>query len=115
MQLIYNINPVKCKFIRNLNRLIRNTAYNTKFDEQDDFVIYNDVIEKNNKKLKNFIENHILSINEEDEKVRQNLKQVFTEEFVIYPKFLFYCDSNLICASIEGGLEQMVDFEEIIL
>ena len=113
VQNIYNINSMKCAFVRSLNRLIRNTCYNFHFDAKDPLSHFNELIEENNKKLKSFVEGCIMSIDENDEGVKKSLSDLFTEKYLIYPKFLFYWDSQLICSSITGGVDNIIIYEEI--
>ena len=113
VQNIYNINSMKCAFVRSLNRLIRNTCYNFHFDAKDPLSPFNELIEENNKKLKSFVEGCIMSIDENDEGVKKSLSDLFTEKYLIYPKFLFYWDSQLICSSITGGVDNIIIYEEI--
>ena len=112
IQMLYSINPLNCAFIRSLNRLLRNTCFNFKFAESDQLSDFNDIIEKNNKKLKEFIKEKIISI-VIDEKVKNSLKDLFTEKYLIYPRFLFYWDSQLLCATITGGVDKIITFEEL--
>lgn len=112
VQSIYNINSMKCTFIRSLNRLIRNTCYNFLFDEKDPLHPFNELVTSNNRKLKYFVENSIMSITESDE-VKGSLSNLFTEQYLIYPKFLFYWDSQLICSSITGGVDNIIVYQEI--
>ena len=112
IQMLYSINPLNCVFVRSLNRLLRNTCFNFKFADGDPLCIFNDIIEKNNKKLKQFINEKIISI-VINEKVKNSLKDLFTEEYLIYPKFLFYWDSQLLCATITGGVDKIITFEEL--
>ena len=112
IQMLYSINPLNCIFVRSLNRLLRNTCFNFKFTEGDPLSIFNDSIEKNHKKLKQLIKDKIISININD-KVKNSLRDLFTEKYLIYPKFLFYWDSQLLCATIDGGVEQIISFEEL--
>ena len=113
VQMIYKINPLRSTFIRNLNRLIRNTCYNFKFNDKDSLSIYNTAIENNNKKLRKFIEENVLSLNETEQEIKDALKSIFSEKYLSYPKFLFYSDSQLLMASIDGGVENIIDFEEV--
>ena len=112
IQMLYSISPLNCVFVRNLNRLLRNTCFNFKFTEGDDLYNFNDIIEENNKKMKDFINEKIISINI-DEKVKNSLSNLFTEKYLIYPRFLFYWDSQLLCATITGGVDQMIKFKEL--
>ncbi len=72
----------------------------------------NESIEENNKKLKSFIEEKIISINENDDDVKNSLRDLFTEKNIIYPKFLFYVDSRLLCGTIEGGENDLINFHD---
>jgi hypothetical protein len=110
IQMLYSINPLNCIFIRSLNRLLRNTCFNFKFAETDSLSGFNDIIDANNKKMKGFINDKIISINIDDN-VKNSLKDLFTEKYLIYPQFLFYWDSELLCATITGGVDQMINFE----
>ena len=112
IQMLYSINPLNCIFVRSLNRLLRNTCFNFKFAEGDPLCVFNDIIEKNNKKLKQLIKDKIISININD-KVKNSLSDLFTEKYLIYPKFLFYWDSQLLCATITGGVDKIITFEEL--
>ena len=62
VQMLYSINPLHCTLIRFLNRLMRNTCFNFKFDKNDDLSQFNDSIKLNNKKLKQFINEKIIAI-----------------------------------------------------
>ncbi len=112
IQMLYSINPLNCLFVRSLNRLLRNTCFNFKFAEGDPLFIFNDSIEKNYKKLKQLIKDKIISININD-KVKNSLSDLFTEKYLIYPKFLFYWDSQLLCDTITGGINKIITFEEL--
>ena len=90
VQIIYNINSHKNLFIRSLNRLLRNACFNFKFNEDDPLNSFNESIEKNHLKIKNYIEDNILGIEIEDKKVKSSLGDIFNEKYIIYPKFLFY-------------------------
>ena len=112
IQMLYSINPLNCVFVRSLNRILRNTCFNSKFTEGDSLYEFNNSIETNYKKLQKLIEDKILSIVINDE-IKNSLKDLFTEKYIIYPKFLFYWDSQLLCATIDGGVEQIISFEEL--
>jgi hypothetical protein len=112
IQMLYSINPLNCIFVRSLNRLLRNTCFNFKFAEGDPLYTFNDIIEKNHKKLKQLIKDKIISININD-KIKNSLSDLFTEKYLIYPKFLFYWDSQLLCATITGGVDKIITFEEL--
>ena len=113
VQMLYSMNPTRLTFLRSLNRLIRNTCFNFKFDEKDSLAKCNESIEENNKKLKSFIEEKIISINENDDDVKNSLRDLFTEKNIIYPKFLFYVDSELLCGTITGGEEEIIHYHEM--
>ena len=114
VQIVYNINSQKNnQFIRSLNRLLRNACFNFKFNEEDPLSIFNDSIEKNNKKIKNFIKENIIGINIKDNKVKNSLGDIFTENYIIYPKYLFYWDTNIIFRSINGGVKQFIEYEKL--
>ena len=113
VQMLYSMNPTRLTFLRSLNRLIRNTCFNFKFDDKDSLAKFNESIEENNKKLKNFIEEKIISINENDDDVKNSLRDLFTEKNIIYPKFLFYVDSELLCGTIKGGAEEIIHYHEM--
>ena len=112
IQMLYSINPLNCVFVRSLNRLLRNTCFNFKFAEGDELYDFNDIIEINNKKMKDFINEKIISINIDD-KVKKSLSNLFTEQYIIYPRFLFYWDSQLLCATITGGVDKIIKYQEL--
>ena len=112
MQNIYKINS-NSTFFRSLNRLIRNTCYNFKFNDNDQLSHFNEAIEKHNKQLKDFVDNSIIGIDLESEQVKKSLSDLFTEMYLIYPKFLFYWDSQLICSSISGGADDIITYMKI--
>ena len=113
VQMLYSINSLNCNYIRSLNRLMRNTCFNFKFDKNDVLSKFNESIELNNQKIKNFVNEKIISIKETDEEVKESLNNLFTEKYLIYPKFLFYVDSNLLCGTIHGGEQEIIHFHEI--
>jgi hypothetical protein len=112
IQMLYSINPLNCIFVRSLNRILRNTCFNSKFTEGDSLYEFNESIEINYKKLQKLIKEKIISIDINDD-IKNSLKDLFTEKYLIYPKFLFYWDSQLLCATISGGVEQIINFEEL--
>ena len=112
IQMLYSINPLNCVFVRSLNRILRNTCFNSKFAEGDSLFDFNESIEINYKKLQKLIEDKIISIVINDD-IKNSLKDLFTEKYLIYPKFLFYWDSQLLCSTIDGGVVQIISFEEL--
>ena len=112
IQMLYSINPLNCVFVRSLNRILRNTCFNSKFGETDTLFQFNESIETNYIKLQKLIKEKIISIVINDD-IKNSLKDLFTEKYLIYPKFLFYWDSQLLCATIDGGVEQIISFEEL--
>ena len=112
IQMLYSINPLNCIFVRNLNRILRNTCFNSKFAEGDSLYEFNETMENNYKKLQKLIKDNIISIVINND-IKNSLKDLFTEKYLIYPKFLFYWDSQLLCATIDGGVEQIISFEEL--
>ena len=83
IQMLYSLNPLKINFLRSFNRLLRNTCFNFKFNENDELSKFNDSIELNNIKMKNFINEKIISINESDDEVKNSLSDLFTEKYTI--------------------------------
>ena len=90
IQMLYSINPLNCVFVRSLNRLLRNTCFNFKFADEDPLAVFNDIIEKNYKKLKQLIKDKIISININD-KIKKSLSDLFTEKYLIYIKIIQIC------------------------
>ncbi len=113
VQMLYSLNPLQILFLRSLNRLIRNTCFNYKFDQNDSLASFNDYIEENNKKLQTFIKEKIISIKSDDDEVKNSLNDLFTDKYIIYPKFLFYFDSTLLCGTFQGGEAEIINFQEI--
>ncbi len=105
IQTIYNIN-INCNFIKQFGKLIKNTTYNLKFEENNSLHIFNDNIGKNYQKLKKFINENILSIDIEKEDIKYYLKDLFSEKNFIYPKYLFYWDSKLLCEVIYKNINK---------
>ena len=117
IQILYSILPHKSGYIKFLNKIIWRNIYNKKYNEGEDKILkqFDDIIEINNKKVTDFIEEKILSINENDEEVKKSLNDLFTEKYLIYPKFLFYDDSKLLCDTVQGGEDAIINFHEIKL
>ena len=115
IQTLYSILSHKSNYIKNLNKLIWKAIYNNKFPNNDNLAIFNESIEMNNKKVRNYIDTKILSVKENNEEVKNSLNDLFTEKYLIYPKFLFYVDSTLLCGTIQGGAEEIIEFHEIKL
>ena len=113
IQYIYNVNSSNNKFIRTLNRLLRNACFNFKFNEEDQLSIYNDIIEKNYLKIKNFMKENIIGINIEDNKVKSSLGDIFSDKFVICPKFSFYLDSNILFECNQKKASDMINYEDL--
>ena len=82
IQMLYSINPLNCVFVRSLNRILRNTCFNSKFTEGDSLYEFNNSIETNYKKLQKLIEDKIISIVINDE-IKNSLKDLFTEKYII--------------------------------
>ena len=113
IQMIYNINSQNKNFIRSLNRLLRNICFNNKFSEEDQLNEFNDIIDKNHLKIKNFIKENIISINIEDNKIKSSLGDIFNEKYLLYPNFLFYRDSSVLCEGIQGGVKEFIEYENM--
>lgn len=112
IQMLYSINPLNCIFVRSLNRIIRNTCFNTKFASGDPLEKFNEYMDRNHKKLHNLIQEQIINI-KIDDSTKNKLKDLFTEQYLIYPKFLFYFDSDLLVNTIQGGAKEIIVFEEL--
>jgi hypothetical protein len=102
---MYNIN-INCNFIKQIVKLINNTTLNLKFKEIDSLNIFNDNIEKNYQKFKKFMKENILSIDIEKDEIKYYLKDLFSEKNLIYPKYLFYWDSKLLCEVIYKNINK---------
>ena len=113
IQNLYGISPHINQHVNSLNKLVWKAIYNNKYGENEKEAIFNESIMINNKKVTNFIEQNIISIDENKEEIKTSLNNLFTEKYLIYPKFLFYLDSNLLCGTIQGGKEKIIDFKEI--
>ena len=100
IQIMYSIDPINYVFVESFNRLLRNTCFNCKYAEGDALYSFNDKIESLHKKMNDFIEEKIISI-KIDDRVKTYLKELFTEKYLLFPKFLFYLDSQFI-VSIYG-------------
>ena len=112
VQAIFTINSQKYEFVRSLNRLLRNTCFNFKFSDGDPLHIFNDIIEKNHLKIKNYIKNNIIDIDIEDDKIKSSLKDIFDEKNLIFPNFLFYSDINLLSCSFKNGITKFFNSEK---
>ena len=113
VQQIYNISSPNSNFIRSLNRLLRNACFNFKFSDEDQLSEYNEIIEKNHLKIKNFIKENIIGINIQDNKIKSSLGDIFTEKYLIYPTFLFYLDCNILFESTQGGVKDFIEYEDL--
>ena len=113
IQEIFDINPMKILLVRSLNRLIKNTCFNHKFNEMDDLNKFNDLIEKYHINMENLIINNVININENSDYVKKSLKELFTEKNLVYPKFLFYRDCKLISKTINGVKDEMIKYKEL--
>ena len=113
VQELYSINPMKILLVRSLNRLVRNTCFNYKFPASDELNKFNDLIEINHKKLTKFMVEKIIEIDDDDKNIKNSLKDLFTEKYLVYPKFLFYYDSEILCKTIKGGEDKIINFKEI--
>lgn len=113
VQSIFNINSQKSDFVRSLNRILRNACFNFKFSESDPLNIFNDIIEKNHLKIKNYIKENIIGINIEDETIKSSLENIFNDDNSIFPNYLFYSDSNLLINSIKEGIVKVLKSEEL--
>ena len=113
VQELYSINPMNILLVRSLNRLVRNTCFNYKFNSSDDLNKCNDLIEINHKKLTKFMIENIIELNDNDIKIKNSLRDLFTEKYLVYPNFLFYYDSEILVATIHGGIDKIIDIKEI--
>ena len=113
VQFIYDITEDKVGFLKDLNRLVRNTCYDNQFNQIDPLSAFNEKIHEYNDKLKHFVQDNILSIDIEDEEIQNSLAELFTEKHLIYPKFLFYLDSILICNAAKGGLDKLIEYAQL--
>ena len=113
VQAIFNINAQKTSFVRSLNRILRNVCFNFKFSEKDELSNFNDIIESNHLKIKNYIRDNIIDIDVDNEEIKSSLEEIFNEEESISPKFLFYSDINLLNRSLKGGINTYLKSLEI--
>ena len=87
VQYLYSINPMNILLVRSLNRLVRNTCFNYKFrDPKDELYDFNDLIEKHHKKLKKFMDEKIIGLDDNNIKIKNSLRDLFTEKYLVYPK-----------------------------
>jgi hypothetical protein len=110
--MIYSIDPVKCIYVKTLNKLIYSIIFNTKLKEEI-YEEFNQYIEFYHNKLQNFILENIINLNEEDEKVKESLGDLFTEKYLIYPEFLIFKDTEFLCSSIFGGKKAVLNIKTI--
>ena len=108
VQAIFNINSQKNKFVLSLNRVLRNACFNFKFSNADPLSIFNDIIEKNHLKIKKYIKDNIIDIDIESDEIKGSLENIFDNNNMIYPKFLFYSDINLLSSSIKKGIAEIL-------
>ena len=108
VQAIFNINSQKHKFVLSLNRVLRNACFNFKFSNADPLSIFNDIIEKNHLKIKKYIKDNIIDIDIESDEIKGSLENIFDNHNMIYPKFLFYSDINLLSSSIKKGIAEIL-------
>ena len=113
VQGIFNINSQKNAFVRSLNRLLRNACFNFKFNDGDPLSIFNDIIENNHLKIKNFIKNDIINIDIESDVIKKSLEDIFGDKKLLFPNFLFYSDCNLLYQSLNKGINNYIDSEEL--
>jgi len=113
VQSIFNINSQKNAYVRSLNRLLRNACFNFKFNDGDSLFIFNDIIENNHLKIKNFIKNEIINIDIESDDIKKSLEDIFGDKKLFLPNFLFYSDCNLLYNSIKKGINNYIDSEEL--
>ena len=113
VQSIFNINSQKSDFVRSLNRILRNTCFNFKFSDSDPLNIFNDIIENNHLKIKNYIKENIIGINIDDETIKSSLENIFNNDNSILPNYLFYSDANLLINGIKEGIDKVLKAKEI--
>lgn len=65
--MLYSINPLNCVFVRSLNRILRNTCFNSKFAEGDSLYEFNETMETNYNKLQKLVKEKIISITINDD------------------------------------------------
>ena len=111
IQAIFNINSLKNKYVRSLNRILRNACFNFKFSDGDPLSIFNDSIEKNHLKIKSFMKDKIIGIDITNSEVKGSLEKIFDETNLIYPNFLFNHDSYLLCFSLKNGINEFFEAE----
>ena len=113
VQAIFNINSQKNAFVRSLNRVLRNACFNFKFSDADPLSKFNNIIESNHLKIKNYIKDNIIGIDTDNEEIKESLEEIFNDEDSIFPKFLFYSDIKLLDNSIKGGINNYLKSTEI--
>ena len=101
IQAIFNINSQKNSFVRSLNRILRNACFNFKFSDADPLSIFNDSIEKNHLKIKNFMEEKIIGIDITKTEIKGSLENIFDEKNLIYSNFLFNHDIYFLNAVLK--------------
>ncbi len=96
-QKVYGIKPEKFTFIKSFNRILCNTGFNVQFGEKDQLNCFNKDIEKYNKKINDFMENNILTIDEKSSEAKKYLGKFFWDYNFNYPDFMFNSDCDFLC------------------
>ena len=110
--MIYSIDPVKCIFVKTLNKLIYSIIFNTKLKEEI-YEEYNEYIEFYHNKLQKFILENIIKLKEKDEIVKKSLEDLFTEKYLIYPEFLIFKEKEFLCYSINKKKKAVLNIKTI--
>ena len=58
---------------------------------------------------------NIIQLNEEDDKIKESLSNLFTEKYLTYPEFLIFKDTEFLCSSILGGKKVVMDYQKIAI
>jgi hypothetical protein len=112
VQSIFNINGQKSIYVRSLNRILRNIMFNSKFSDGDDLRIFNDIMEENHLKIKEFFKKNIIDINLEDDGIKGSLENIMTGQYSVYPNFLFYLDCNILLEGDKSGKNEFILYEQ---
>lgn len=96
-----------------IEKIIRNTIYNTSFPLSEQLSLYNTMISNYHGKLNSFVRECILSVKEDSLDTKTIIRNLALSNYLEIPKFIFCIDCENVVKVAPGGFSDIIEYEEI--
>lgn len=96
-----------------IEKIIRNTIYNTSFPLSEQLSLYNTMISNYHGKLNSFVRECILNVKEDSLDTKTIIRNIALSNYLEIPKFIFCIDCENVVKVAPGGFSDIIEYEEI--